>query len=120
MSGKINEKIDILLGKFEAFCKSGETFDIHKYKFFKLNFLNSATFCIPFRCFQALTLDVIGQCAFAFNVNCQNDPNDLFLLNVQKFFSLGDFRLSKILQLQGINFFDSFFILFITNCVYIL
>jgi len=81
MSGKINEKIDILLNKCETFCQSGESFDIYKN-------------------FQALTLDVIGQCAFAFNVNCQNDPNDLFLVNVQKFFNQGDFRLSKILQLS--------------------
>lgn len=44
--------------------------------------------CIYFFCshFKALTLDVIAQCAFAMDTDCQNNPDDLFLVHGRNYF----------------------------------
>lgn len=55
--------------------------------------------------FQALTLDVIGQCAFGLTVNCQTDVNDSFLVQCQKFFRNVSARKSHLLRLASTYFF---------------
>lgn len=56
-------------------------------------------FC--YSAFQALTLDVIGQCAFALKVHCQTDPNDPFLVHCSEYFRLADIQKSTLLTLAG-------------------
>uniref|UniRef100_A0A915I7Y7 Cytochrome P450 n=1 Tax=Romanomermis culicivorax TaxID=13658 RepID=A0A915I7Y7_ROMCU len=79
MSIFIDQKIQILVEKCNAKADRDETFDIYAD-------------------FQALTLDVIGQCAFAMKVNCQTDPKDPFLIDVQKLFQLIDIKNLPIIK----------------------
>lgn len=36
--------------------------------------------------FQRLTVDVIARCAFGLETDCQNNPEDPFMVNVQALF----------------------------------
>jgi hypothetical protein len=44
------------------------------------------TYRIKFSEFQALTLDVIGRCAFGTEADAINNKNDGFYINCRKFF----------------------------------
>lgn len=74
------QKTDVLMEKCERFAESKKSCDIYD-------------------AFQALTLDVIGKCAFAIDCDCQTNPNDPFLVNGQKFFKNADFTQSKLFAL---------------------
>uniref|UniRef100_A0A915JB11 Cytochrome P450 n=1 Tax=Romanomermis culicivorax TaxID=13658 RepID=A0A915JB11_ROMCU len=73
MSNIINQKIDSLTNRLAVQAENLESFDIYEN-------------------FQALTLDVIGQCAFGMEVNCQTDNNDPFLLDAKELFRLFDMK----------------------------
>jgi len=51
--------------------------------------------------FQALTLDVIGQCAFALKVQCQTNEKDPFLMYVQEAFRLFDIKNFPLVAISG-------------------
>uniref|UniRef100_A0A914XQM6 Cytochrome P450 n=1 Tax=Plectus sambesii TaxID=2011161 RepID=A0A914XQM6_9BILA len=67
MSLSIDDKLSIFLEKIERLASTGACFDIYDH-------------------FKALTLDVIAQCAFAMDTDCQNNPNDLFLVHGRNYF----------------------------------
>jgi len=69
-----------LVSKLDQFAVKNESFDIYDL-------------------FQALTLDVIGQCAFALKVNCQTDANDAFMTHAQSFFREADIKRNRLLTL---------------------
>ncbi|CAD5231547.1 unnamed protein product [Bursaphelenchus xylophilus] len=48
-----------------------------------------------YRELQALTLDVIGRCAFGMKTDCINDKNDVFYVNTQTFFNCLNLEESK-------------------------
>jgi cytochrome P450 len=94
MSSIIDEKIDTMISKLDSLADKKATFDIYDS-------------------FQALTLDVIGQCAFALKVNCQTDPNDPFMFHGQQFFREADIKRDKLLTLAVLfPEFDKFWTMF--------
>ncbi|GAV08409.1 hypothetical protein RvY_18101 [Ramazzottius varieornatus] len=80
MSPKINNMIDILLSIVEEKCAANEVTDIYGL-------------------FQGLTLDVIGSCAFAMEVNCQRNPKDIFLENTRALFRNANNLFIRIIQM---------------------
>uniref|UniRef100_A0A915I5N1 Cytochrome P450 n=1 Tax=Romanomermis culicivorax TaxID=13658 RepID=A0A915I5N1_ROMCU len=80
LSYMINDKINALMGNLERKAETGDVFDIYNN-------------------YQGLTMDVIGQCAFAMEVNCQTDQNDSFLNDVRALFRSFNVKNAPVTQL---------------------
>lgn len=85
MNQTIHEKIDVLVSQLVKHAENGNSFDIYDD-------------------YQGFTLDVIGKCAFAVNVDCQRDKTDRFFLHCQKFFNNSGLLDSPLLILTSIIF----------------
>ncbi|OWA52717.1 Cytochrome P450 3A31 [Hypsibius exemplaris] len=87
MSPKMNGIMDVMLGILDDKAHSGETIDIYGL-------------------FQGLTLDVIGNCAFAMNTDCLRNPDEIFLASVKTIFAGFSSPIIRFLQMfPEFNFF---------------
>jgi cytochrome P450 len=67
MAPTATECVDLLVALLKEKARVGKPFDIYAM-------------------YQALTLDVIGRCAFGIHTDCQNNPNDEFLICCKQVF----------------------------------
>uniref|UniRef100_A0A914WLX6 Cytochrome P450 n=1 Tax=Plectus sambesii TaxID=2011161 RepID=A0A914WLX6_9BILA len=76
----VHSKVEIFLENMAEHAKNGASFDIYDE-------------------FQALTLDVIGKCAFAVEANSLKNREDSFYVNCREFFRATDINKSWIIPL---------------------
>uniref|UniRef100_A0A914VXX2 Cytochrome P450 n=1 Tax=Plectus sambesii TaxID=2011161 RepID=A0A914VXX2_9BILA len=81
MHETISSKIDVFLANIARHADADKPFDIYDD-------------------FQALTMDVIGKCAFAIESNCQIDRSETFYVQAKEFFRLTDLKNNWILSLS--------------------
>ncbi|GBN23206.1 Cytochrome P450 3A12 [Araneus ventricosus] len=67
LKGKRWKEVDITVDVVTRKAEKGEIFDMHEVV-------------------QGMTLDVIADCALAMKTRCQDNPQDIFLKSVQRFF----------------------------------